>query len=182
MMEVEQIYVNKEDIFSAILNLLEKIEEEVKNDAEVRINVSGSLRQMAIACYVAALVSKTPLHSVLPEYDQDFREVGVNEVYEIPYFPIKQLSAPEVKILRELHQKGVVESVEQMMVQVYGGVEEREYNKIRAKISYYLKELEEDRFIQKKRAGQKVSLELTPLGRIYVLGQEIRDLKKGKNE
>jgi predicted transcriptional regulator len=71
-----------------------------------------------------------------------------------------------------------VESIEQLMAETYGAVGASEYNRVRAKVSYYVKELEEEGFILKRRAGQKVSIELTQLGRIYVLGQEICELKR----
>jgi len=51
------------------------------------------------------------------------------------------------------------------------------YNRARAKVNYYVKELGEEGFVQRKRMGQRVRIELTPLGQIYTLGQEIRDLK-----
>jgi len=50
----------------------------------------------------------------------------------------------------------------------------------RARVSYYVKELEEEGLIQRKRAGQRVRIELTPVGEIYAIGQEIRELKKVK--
>ena len=179
LMVIERIEVDKEDIFAAARVILQKVREEVESGAEVRINISGSLRQMAIACYIVTMVSRTPVFSVLPEYDADFQEIGVKEVYEVPYFPIKQVSAAELEILQVVNRKGMVESIEQLMAETYGAVAEGEYNRVRAKVSYYVKELEEEGFIQKQRVGQKVSLELTPLGRIYVVGQEIRELKRG---
>ena len=178
LLMIERMEVDKEDIFAAARVILQKVWEEVESGAEVRINISGSLRQMAIACYIVALVSRTPVFSVLPEYDADFQEVGVKEVYDVPYFPIKQVSAAEVEILQVVNRKGIVESIEQLMAETYGAVGASEYNRVRAKVSYYVKELEDEGFILKRRAGQKVSIELTQLGRIYVLGQEIYELKK----
>jgi len=180
LMVIEWLRVDKEDIFAAARVILQKVEEEIEKGIEVKINISGSLRQMAIACYIVALVSKTPIFSVLPEYDADFQEIGVKEVYEVPYFPIKQVSVAEVEILKVVNGKGTVESIEQLMAEAYGKVAEREYNRVRAKISYYVKELEEEGFIRKRRVGQKVQIELTPLGEIYVLGQEISKLKEAR--
>jgi len=182
LMTIEWLKVDKEDIFAAARTILQKVEDEVEGGIEVKINISGSLRQMAIACYIAALVSKTPIFSVLPEYDANFQEIGVKEVYEIPYFPIKQVSAAEVEILKVVNQKGIVESIEQLMAETYGKVTEQDYNRVRAKISYYVKELEEEGYIQKRRAGQKVQIELTQLGEIYVVGQEISKLKEARNK
>ena len=95
------------------------------------------IQQMAIACCIVALVSRTQVFSVLPEYDADFQKIGVKEVYEAPYFPIKQVSAAEVEILKEVNGRGTGESIEQLMADTYGEVAEREYNRVRAKISYY---------------------------------------------
>ncbi|MHA1360920.1 MAG: hypothetical protein ACTSRC_22595, partial [Candidatus Helarchaeota archaeon] len=58
----------------------------------------------------------------------------------------------------------------------YSDVTNANINQYRGKISYYLKELELDGFIQKKRAGKKVNIELTVLGKIYLLGYIIRSI------
>jgi len=178
IMEIERIYVDKEDILSATQTILGKIREEVEGGAEVRINVSGSLRQMAIASYIAALVSRTPVYSVLPEYGPEFQEVGVKTIYEVPFFPIKEVAEPMVKLMKLVRAKAGIDSVDQLAEEMYGASKGEEYNRARARVSYYVKELEEEGFIHKKREGQRVRIELTPLGQIYVLGQEIRELKK----
>ena len=177
IMDVEKIYVDKENIFEASQTILEKILEETKADHAVQINISGSLRQMAIACYIASLVSNTPIYSVLPKYDQEFREIGIKEIHSIPFFPIKELSKGNMQILEILNETERVESIEQLVTLIYTDVTKNNMNQLRAKISYYLKELEEDGFIQKKREGKKVTIELTALGKIYLLGQIIRNLK-----
>jgi CRISPR-associated protein Csa3 len=180
IMEIERLYVDKEDILAAAQTILGKIREEIEKGAEVWINVSGSLRQMAIACYMAALVSRTSVYSVLPEYDSEFQEVGVKAIYEVPFFPIKEVAEPMMKLLRMVKAKEGIESVDQLAVEMFGAQKGEAYNRARAKVSYYVKELEAEGFIQRKREGQRVRIELTPLGGIYALGKEIRDLKRNK--
>jgi len=85
VMEIKRIYVDKEDIFQAALKLLQTIQDAIQNGYKVTINVSGSLRQMAIASYIAGLVSDTPIYSVIPRYDMHFQEVGIEELCSIPY-------------------------------------------------------------------------------------------------
>lgn len=177
LMETERIYVDKEDIFSASQKILTIIVDEITKGNNVRINISGSLRQMAIACYIAALVSRTPVYSVIPEYDQNYNEIGVKKVYSVPFFPIKEISKEKIETLKILKEKEFIESIDQLITILYPEFSEEDYNRLRAKVSYYLKDLEDEGFIQKMRIGKKAKIELTPVGKIYVLGQRAIELK-----
>ncbi|MHA1360055.1 MAG: HFX_2341 family transcriptional regulator domain-containing protein [Candidatus Helarchaeota archaeon] len=150
LMDVEKIFINKEDVLQSTKTILKKILEETRANHKIQINISGSLRQMAIACYIASLVSKTPIYSVLPSYDQNFKELGIKEIYEIPFFPIKELSNNSMQILKILNKTKEIESIEQLINFFYSDVTNANINQYRGKISYYLKELELDGFIQKK--------------------------------
>jgi len=178
LMQVSQIRVDKENVFQAAIQLLTVIREEILEGNEVQINVSGSLRQIAIASYIAALVSGTAIYSVIPKYDSNFQEVGIEKFYSIPSFPIKELSREPIKILQLLEQEKQIESVEVLISMIYPNATKARLNRLRAKISYYLKSLQEEGFIRKQREGKKVTLELTPLGKIYMMGQSIKNLKK----
>ncbi|MHA1341966.1 MAG: HFX_2341 family transcriptional regulator domain-containing protein [Promethearchaeota archaeon] len=105
LMEIKRIYVNKEDIYSATFEILNAEMEEIKIGHDVIMNVSGSLRQMAIACYIAALLTKVPIYSVIPKYDNEYRETGIEKIYYIPFFPIKELSKEKLSILKVLKKE-----------------------------------------------------------------------------
>ncbi len=180
LMRVERLLVNKEDVFDACRVVLEKLHDEVKLGNEVLINVSGSLRQMAIACYIAALVSGTPIYSVIPEYGDDFQEIGVKEIHSIPHFPITEISANSLRILEILNEKGAVRSIDQLMVLLDSESEKEEYHRFRGRINYYLKELDAVKFIDRERRGKSVRLRLTDSGRIFIFGHRIRALKAEK--
>lgn len=175
---VKKIYVNKEDIFLSAQKILEIIIKEAKEGREIMINISGSLRQMAIACYIAALVSNIPIYSAIPKYDHDFKEIGVSEICQVPFFPIKEITGIKMDILKILEKEEKIESIDMLIKKIYSTILGDTYNRFRAKISYYLKELEEEGFIQKKRIGKKVNIDLTQTGKIYILGRTITELKK----
>jgi len=178
LMKIEKIYVDKENVFEATQEILKKILMETKEHHSVQINISGSLRQLAIASYIAALVSKTPIYSVIPKYDRDFKEIGIKEIHSIPFFPIKEISPKKIKILNILKDEMKYESIEQLINKVFPDATKTNMNQLRAKISYYLKELEEEGFIRKKRNGKKVNIELTIIGKIYIFGKNISDLRR----
>ncbi|MHA1784922.1 MAG: HFX_2341 family transcriptional regulator domain-containing protein [Candidatus Helarchaeota archaeon] len=176
LMAVKRVQIDKEDIFSAAETILNIIKIEVKEGNEVLINVSGSLRQMAIACYIVALVSKTPIYSVLPKYDEKFNEIGISRIFEIPFFPIKELSREKIRILNTIKENKMIDSIDQLITKLMPNLHEDSYNNARAKLSYHLKDLEDNGFLKKGRLGKKVRIKLTETGEIYLLGHEIRNL------
>ena len=178
LISIERITVKKEDVLSAAIKILEVIMTEIRAGLDIQINISGSLRQMAIACYIAALVSKTQIYSVIPEYNPQYEEVGISRVHYIPLFPIKKLSPIKLQILQTLAKEAVVGSINELITKIYSNPPDNSNNTLRAKTSYYLKELEKDGFILKERLGKSVNIKMTQIGNIYSLGQEIVELKR----
>ncbi|MHC1591939.1 MAG: HFX_2341 family transcriptional regulator domain-containing protein [Candidatus Helarchaeales archaeon] len=181
LVPVEWLKADKEHPFQAARSILKKILEETKQGHETRINASGSLRQMAIASYIAALVSRTPIYSILPAYDKNNKKIGVKEIYELPFFPLRKLASGSIKMLSIL-EKEPIESIDVLVEKMFGTSKDAEYNKKRAKVSYYLKELEIDGFIKKQREGKRVSVDLTDVGAIYLLGWKILEAKNSTSE
>ncbi|NHI94902.1 MAG: hypothetical protein EAX96_20605 [Candidatus Lokiarchaeota archaeon] len=168
--------IDKEAIYPATIDILKIILDEVKDNHDVLLNLSGSLRHMAIACYMAAVVSNTKAISVIPKYSENFLEIGVKNVYTVPSFPIKEINEERMTILKMLTTEKI-ESLQQLMTLLYGNKSLQVQNKMRAKLSYYVKDLLEDGFIEKKKTGKTVQLSLTEMGDIFLLGNEIKENK-----
>lgn len=170
---VEQKAINKEAIFQATIQILTLMLQEVKEEHDILLNVSGSLRQMAIACYIAALVTGTKIISVVPKYTERGEEIGIKEIHELPYFPIKEINKERFDVLTILEQESTL-SIQDLVIKMFNTKSEQ----ARAKINYYIGDLLEDGFIFKKRVGKEVHLELTETGKIMLLGHQIKKLKE----
>ena len=178
--EIEMQQINKDAVYPATIDILHLILREVKNQHKIMLNLSGSLRHVSIACYMAALVSGTPSISVIPRYSDSYYEIGVEKIYNVPTFPIKELSDERLMILRILKARET-DSMQQLMIKLYGDKSLQARNKTRAKLSYYVKDLIEDGFVKKYKKGKSVQLSLTEMGHIFLLGNDIKEIKNTFN-
>ncbi len=174
--EIEWRKVDKLDVLNGAIDILRIIKEERSRGREVKINVTGSLRTIGIACYIAALVTNTEIYSALPAY-RNGKVVGIKEIFTIPFFPIKELPEEQMEILRSLQGNGAA-SVDELISRLKPKLEKgtREYANERARLSHHLKILREDGFLEGEKAGKNVRLRLSRIGEIYAMGKT-----KGKN-
>ena len=172
--EISKKYVDKEDIFSAAIELIKLINEEKKSGRKVKINVSGSMRTLGIACYITSLVTGVEIYGTLSEYDEKGRVIGVKKVYNIPPFPIKELPKERLDILEALYQKNGVDSIDKLITMLNPSLKKtsEEYPNERARISYHIKALKEDGFITTEKKGKNIKLKLSKIGEIYALSKE----------
>jgi CRISPR locus-related DNA-binding protein len=174
--EIEQKEVEKLDVIKGAMDVLEIIKEERANGYDVKINISGSLHTIGIACYIAALISNTQIYSALPEY-KNKKVTGIKEILTIPFFPIKEINDEQIQILKVLEGRGV-DSVDELISRLKPEFkkETKEYTNERARLSHHLKALGNYGFINSERSGKNIGLCLSKIGEIYAKGKEINDM------
>ncbi|MHA1360625.1 MAG: DUF6293 family protein [Candidatus Helarchaeota archaeon] len=159
--------IAKTIISEGIVQLINLIIPEKKNGYEVLLDVSGSLRIFSVMAYIVALLTQSKLVSVIPKYDTQNNEIGIEKYIEIPVLPQYILGDEKLKILRIIGPG--VDSVESLVNQVSpeSKVNEKKYRSERSRISYYLESLEDSGFIVRTREGKSVRINLTELGKIF---------------
>lgn len=171
--DIEWRKVDKLDVFACAIDILQIIKEERAKEHEVKINISGSLHTIGIACYIAALVSDTEIYSALPEYKKG-EITGIKEILTIPFFPIKEIPDEQMQILKILEGNGVA-SVEELITKLKPELnkETKEYANERARLSHHLKSLRKDGFLDSEKVGKNVKLSLSRIGEVYAMGRVI---------
>lgn len=172
--EVLRIKVSFDDIYSSSAEIIKIIKREKKLGNEVMLNISGSMRSLAIACYLAASLCGVKAYIGLPEYHGD-AVVGISRVVEVPLFPIREVNGEKLEILKILFERKQLSSIDELISilkpEIFKKSRARDYLKERSRISYHLKELEKGKFIKSEKKGKRKVLELTELGYLYALAR-----------
>ena len=164
---VKYHYVDIDDIYQTAIEIAKVVVEEQKEQNEVKINASGSLRTIGISCYLASSLTGAELYVSLPSYE-DGNVAGIKKVVEIPAFPVKEIGSEELKILKFLHKKGPVESLDSLIEGInLGNISKNTHLKERARMSYHIKKLKKDGFIKTHRLGKNLKIEISRLGELY---------------
>ncbi|RLI78991.1 hypothetical protein DRP05_05445 [Archaeoglobales archaeon] len=170
LIEVDKIYVDKLDVYSAVLDMLKAIKQEVSEGNDVLINATGASKTMCIACYIASQLSGSKLYMVIPKFKAG-KEVEFDRVTEILVPPLKRVGEDKIVIIRTIDDEGgEVESINKLIELLEGKTEDQKtYMAQRARMSYHLKGLEEDGLVVMQREGKNVKIKLTELGKAYAL-------------
>jgi len=163
----EEIYVDPEDMFSAAMLIARKINEE-STSRKIKVNLSGSLRTIGIASYIATLLTGTEAYVGVPKYEKD-NAVGISEIIDIPLIPIKELSPGKVDILNVIgeSEKSLDGVINQLNPKLKPG--SSEYINEKSRISHHLKDLRKDKFVETDKDGRNLRITLTNLGELYLL-------------
>lgn len=170
LVEVEKIYVDKLNVYSAALDMLEIVKQESEEGNKVLINATDSPRTLCIACYISAQLSSNTLYIAMPKYESG-SEVGISDVINIPIPPLKKISEDKLTVVKTVReQDGEVESINRLIDLFEGKTDnQKKYMAQRARMSYHLKGLEEDGLVEMHREGKNVKIRLTELGKAYAL-------------
>lgn len=156
-MKLEIRRIPLESFEGAVVEISKILRDELsKGPEKVIVNLSGGMRVLILAAYVAVLL--TCPRSTLIELETEDREKS----YIIPNPSIKNLLTLrdlEKKILEEL-SKGA-RSMRDLM---------RELKIPRSTLHKYLKELERNGLISLRKDGRLLTLEMTPLGKLIMIG------------
>ncbi len=169
---ISRLYVDKEDFYGSIIDIIQLIKKEREKGAKILINISGSLRQLGIACYIAAVMTQTDVFSTLPLYIKGELS-GIKNVYKLPFFPVKELSPEALEILTTISKNEPLNSIDQLVSLLNPSLEKNStaYLKERSRISYHLKKLKDEDFIHIQPQGKTRLLQVSQLGMIYLLSR-----------
>jgi len=79
--------------------LLRVIWKEQEKEFACILNISGSLRTFSIAAYIAGCLTQSPMITSIPRYDADDREMGLEEIIELPTIPVQFPKKDQVQLL-----------------------------------------------------------------------------------
>lgn len=173
--EIEGEVVARENLFHAVLNILDIAETEIKKGRTVMINISGGLRNIGISAYIASLVSGISIYTDIPDLS-DSGEYMLKGILEIPSFPIKDLPKEQMDILQELGSG--VDSQDMLITRLKPDLKKGsvEFNNERSRLSHHIKKLKKDGFVETEKKGRSLVIRMSVLGEIYVRGKIIKDL------
>jgi|Deesub1362B_J571_1020462.scaffolds.fasta_scaffold00065_23 DNA-binding transcriptional ArsR family regulator len=169
--ETEIVEVEKENIIESTLKIIQLINEEKERGRDIKLNIADSIDNLGVACYLAALITGVEIYSGISKVEEG-RIVGVSEVYNIPLLPIKDVGEERVKILKILYESEI-NSMDEIIYKLNPDVKEKELLGERARISYHIKMLRTDGFVESQRVGKNVRLKITKLGEIYLKGKRL---------
>ncbi len=164
----EEIYVNLDDVLSTTLTLVRKIREETGKGCEVKLNLSGSLRSVNIAGYLTALMTSAPAYVGIPEYKGD-RISGIREIQYMPCIPLKELSGEKKGIIKLL-SSGEGMYLEDLISKLKPRLHKSGYDNERSRLSYHIKDLRRDGFVETVKEGRNLKIKLSGFGRVYAEG------------
>ena len=130
------------------------------------LNISGSLRTFSIAAYIAGCLTQSPMITSIPRYDEDDREVGVEEIIELPTIPVQYPKKDQVQLLDAI--AGSSGYLEDLIVLIRPGLRDdpEAFAKERSRLSHHLTKMEEMGFVTREKIGKNVIFTLSPLGRL----------------
>lgn len=162
----DHLPVDPEDVFSSAILIAERINTEAET-AQVKVNLSGSLRTIGIAAYIAALMTKSEAYVGVPEY-KNGRAEGVSEIVNLPLIPVNELSEGKQNILDIVGDS--VKSLDEIVTNLNPKIKpgSKEYVSEKSRISHHLKDLK-DLFVETDKDGRNLQVELTQLGKLYLL-------------
>ena len=123
----EELYVSLEDIMLTAQKIVGKIIDERNAGRLVRINLSGTLRTVNAAGYIAAQLTETPLYVGIPQYSGD-TITGLKKVIELPLIPVKELFDEKKRIVSFLRDSNVL-SLEELIMKLKPYLPKNEYDK-----------------------------------------------------
>ena len=166
--EVEKTYIDENDVYSAVLEILKIVKREISEGNEVIVNATGSTKTVCIACYIASQLSRSKFYMMMQKVENG---KVVNEIVELLIPPLKKIGEDKVTIIKIISEEGgEVESINKLIELLEGKTkDQKEYMAQRARMSYHLKGLEEDGLVVMQREGKNVKIKLTELGKAYAL-------------
>jgi CRISPR locus-related DNA-binding protein len=161
------LLVEIDDIEQSALAIAKTILGEKALECEVLVNLSGSLRSLDVAAYLAALTTGAKAYMGLPDY-KDGEIVGVRKVVDVPLMPLKDLSRGKMDILRKLSASKEGLRLEELSKK--SGMLREEAVSERSLLSYHISDLRKDGLVETVKEGRNIKAKLTFAGKLYALG------------
>lgn len=179
--EIQNVKVERENVLESSMEMLAIIENEIKEGNNVKINISGGLRNIGISAYIVSLVSNIPLYNDIPEYTEE-NKYTLKGILEIPLFPIKDLAKEQISILEEIGDG--VESVDVLISRLKPELKKgtTDFGNERSRLSHHIKKLSNAGFIETEKYSKNLVIRKSKLGEIYLKGREIKKLSKNADK
>lgn len=167
--KIQEVEVDADNVPSAALAITELMKKEKESGNKVMVNLSGSLRSIGLAAYIAAIATKSEAYVGIPEYSGN-KISGVKHVIDVPVMPLKQLSEGKRAILKLL--KKAEYGIDQMIAKISPKLKKnsQEYLSERSRLSHHLNDLKQEKLVETIKEGKNIKIRLTQLGKIYMEG------------
>jgi len=164
LFNVEIRRIDKKDVMQAANQLTEMIRQEQADERTVLINLSGSLRTFSIAGYIAACMTQSRAITVIPKYNDEDEEIGIESVIDLPILPVTPLRDEHMKIMEAIGAG--VDSLDELVMRLNPSIKKSspDFAKERSRLSHHIKNFEIMGLIVKEKSGKQVGIRVTALG------------------
>ncbi len=182
--EIEEEYVDVHDFNDILRKTSEIMRKEQEEESTIFVNISSGTKVVIIALTIAAFLYDAQLYYVIPEkYTSPVAEIGTDEklpkeipddeitlyttsagvrdIISIPPLPIRLPGHEELKILETL-SVNPASSLKEIANNAGFGEDKKSI----AKVSYYVRKLEDDKLIEVERSKRKMKVQIAAKGKI----------------
>ena len=140
------------------------IRKEQEEGNTVVLNFSGSLRTFSIAGYISGCMTQSRAITVIPKYNDDDEEIGIESIIDLPILPVTPLRKEHVDIITAIGDG--VSSLDELVFRLNPQLKKtsEEFPKERSRLSHHIKNFESMGLIVKEKSGKNVGIKLTTLG------------------
>ncbi|MGQ9720270.1 MAG: CRISPR-associated CARF protein Csa3 [Candidatus Jordarchaeum sp.] len=147
--EHEFLRITEEDIWNAVLRIVEKINEHSEYD--VFFDLSGGMRCIIIIALLAAITSKNKVKTLVTIQEKKGQRI------EIPLF-LEMPKTHKIQILKKVaNQASTLEQIA------------HDLNKDESSTSRTINKLVEEKFLERKREGRTYTYTISNLGKLFLL-------------
>jgi CRISPR-associated protein Csa3 len=166
LFDVSIIQVDKKDVMHAACELTAIIRKEQAAGNNVVLNLSGSLRTFSIAGYISGCMTQSRAITVIPKYNDNDEEIGIESIIDLPILPVTPLREEHLDIMMAIGDG--VASLDELVFRMNPGIKKtsEEFPKERSRLSHHIKNFESMGLIVKEKSGKNVGIRVTALGKM----------------
>jgi len=159
-------HADKINILNAASQVISIIRGEQYFGNKVMINIANSMRNFAIAGYIAACMTGAEIVTSVPEYNEDCIETGIKDMISVPTMMISVPRKEQQEILNAIGSG--LGSLDDLIYHLNPEIskDSEEFFKERSRLSHHLKKMEEDGLITKRKIGKKIQIRPLDLGMV----------------
>jgi len=184
--EIKEEYVNVYDFNDILRKASEIMRKEKEERSTIFVNISSGTKIVIIALAIAAFLYDAQLYYAVPEkYTSPKADIslsefhatkfsfdtimplttssGVRDIIRIPPLPLRLPGQEELKIL-EILSENPASSLKEIAKRADFGDDKKSI----AKVSYYVRKLEDDNLIEVERSKRRMKMQITVKGEILV--------------
>lgn len=163
----DRTYTDLFDVLTAASDLVLRARQEQAKGLMVLFNLSGSLRTVDIAGYIASVITKSESCVGVPDY-KDGKICGIKKVYPIPKLPSWDITDSKIKVLGLLDDEKW-KTLDDLSKEFDPDSEIKLESK-KSKMSFHMNDLKKLEFIETVRDKKTLLVRRTKLGRVFYNG------------